>query len=328
MEFSNIRFLAVVAVVVLHVSSLYMIPYYETPLSSDWLVANIFESMTRWCVPIFVIISGYFLLDKEESISHFFNKRASKIIIPIIFWSFFYILWVTFIQLRSGNEIGIKQIISPLIFGKPYYHLWYVFMIPFLYVFTPYLRKLLKIISKKEFFYLVLIVFSYEVINQFVSYFINPVKYNIFINTFFMYVGYFLAGGYLKIYGMPSIKNKYLVIGYVLSTAITAYGVYYFKNDYFYTYLSPTIVLQSFLIFFYLINNFKKNIAGMSEILASLSFGVYLVHPFFRDIVSHIIKPEFLHSILYIPTVSFLIIIISYIFCFIVDKVPHLRKII
>lgn len=329
MEFFNIRFLAVFAVVILHVSSLYIYSGFNNlEPSTDWWVANIFDSMTRWCVPIFIIISGYFLLDKQEFVSQFFKKRASKLIIPIVFWSFFYLLWGSVIQIKVGNEVDLKSFFYPLIIGKPYYHLWYVFMIPFLYFFTPFLRKIIKVLSKKELLTLIFILFVYEVFNQYISFFVNPIEHYIFVNTFLMYLGYFVLGGYFKIHGIPNIKNSILITGYLFSSAGIVYGVYALRNEYFYTYLSPSVVFQSIFIFIYLIKNYTDNIFGLSESLAGFSFGVYLFHPFLRDIVSYFIKPDLFNALIYIPFVSIFIVVVSYVFCFFINKIPYLRKII
>lgn len=60
-----------------------------------WWISNVYDSISRWGVPVFVMVSGALLLDtsKQEGILTFYKKRLSKIFIPIIFWTAFYLFW-------------------------------------------------------------------------------------------------------------------------------------------------------------------------------------------------------------------------------------------
>ena len=35
-----------------------------------WRVFNVYDGLTRWCVPVFVMLSGMFLLDPKKSLSY------------------------------------------------------------------------------------------------------------------------------------------------------------------------------------------------------------------------------------------------------------------
>lgn len=149
----NIRIFSILAVIILHTSSVYVENgIANSSFDMNWWISDAFDSVTRWCVPVFVIISGYLLLGKNESVSIFFKKRASKILIPLIFWSLFYTLYSVLLMIHSNHHLKIKEIIYPFIVGKPYYHLWFVFMIPFLYLITPLLRECMDKISQKIFY--------------------------------------------------------------------------------------------------------------------------------------------------------------------------------
>ncbi|MDQ6971139.1 MAG: acyltransferase family protein, partial [Mariprofundaceae bacterium] len=79
----NSRVLAVFAVILVHVSDGFVSHY---PMGSEyWWIGNIYDSAVRWCVPVFVMISGALLLDpaKHENLNTFYRKRFSRICIPI-----------------------------------------------------------------------------------------------------------------------------------------------------------------------------------------------------------------------------------------------------
>src|SRR5690606_22413849 len=100
--------------------------------------ALFFSSSVRFCVPIFVMITGVLLLQKPEELSIFLRKRFTRLLFPFIFWSFIYISLKTNID-WSWNEIAVfagKQLKSGAEF-----HLWYVYMLIGVYLFIPVLSK-------------------------------------------------------------------------------------------------------------------------------------------------------------------------------------------
>lgn len=87
----NSRILAIFAVIVVHVGA--KVVGENTIGSEYWWYGNIFESLARWCVPVFVMISGALLLDpnKKEDLLTFYRKRLHRIFIPFLFWSVIYL---------------------------------------------------------------------------------------------------------------------------------------------------------------------------------------------------------------------------------------------
>lgn len=70
--FDYLRIISVFAVIVLHISGQ---NWNGTDVSSfEWNVFNAFDSLTRWCVPVFVMISGALFLDKEQPLKSFSKK--------------------------------------------------------------------------------------------------------------------------------------------------------------------------------------------------------------------------------------------------------------
>ena len=107
----------------------------QTPgvLSSDYITLNFFNSMCRWVVPTFVMISGVFFLnkDKECDPKKIFTKNVVRMATAFIFWSFLYALQQSFFPaIGVGKEIPAfseKAFINDFISGE--YHMWYLYMI-------------------------------------------------------------------------------------------------------------------------------------------------------------------------------------------------------
>jgi fucose 4-O-acetylase-like acetyltransferase len=65
----------------------------ENGNSLAWLIAHCgFSSFNLLAVPLFIMISGALLLDRNEEPMTFYRKRFGKILLPFIAWSSIYLL--------------------------------------------------------------------------------------------------------------------------------------------------------------------------------------------------------------------------------------------
>lgn len=120
--FDVMRIIAIFAVLLLHYSSQ---RFYISFPSSEWEIRNIYDSMVRWGVPVFVMISGALFLDsnKKLSIKRLFTKNILRIICAFLFWSFIYLLYDILATNRQnvtpggGNKWSAKRAF-PLVVSK------------------------------------------------------------------------------------------------------------------------------------------------------------------------------------------------------------------
>ena len=79
-----LRILAALAVVTIHVSAS-VVTDSAQEYKSPWMAGNFYDSIGRWCVPIFVMISGALMLSskRDVTIRDFLQKKMSKILIPL-----------------------------------------------------------------------------------------------------------------------------------------------------------------------------------------------------------------------------------------------------
>ena len=78
LEFDILRILAILAVIMIHVSASYIINY--QPNSIQFTLANILDSISRIGVPFFVLISGTFMLDENRELTINKLKKNIKIV--------------------------------------------------------------------------------------------------------------------------------------------------------------------------------------------------------------------------------------------------------
>ena len=110
-------------------------------------------------VNLFIVISGYLLLDKTEEAMVFFKKRILNILPLFLVFNIVYIY------------VG-KIPIMPVLKGKAIAasHFWYIYMILGLYLLTPWLQKVLKY-AEKETFFAVFLWFLHNILNPYLRYF-------------------------------------------------------------------------------------------------------------------------------------------------------------
>ena len=107
-----LRIIATFAVIVLHVSAS---KWYDTPVKDfNWQIYNLYDSLVRWSVPIFVMLSGMFFLNPEKFIptSNIIKKYIFRILLAIIVWGLFYQAYEIIGKFIFRNEsITFKRII-------------------------------------------------------------------------------------------------------------------------------------------------------------------------------------------------------------------------
>lgn len=60
----------------------------------SWNIANIIQSMTRVCVPLFFMISGYLFMQNKEVKT----KNILKVMVNLVFYTVVYFIYVYFFR--------------------------------------------------------------------------------------------------------------------------------------------------------------------------------------------------------------------------------------
>ena len=80
-----LRFAATFAVVALHLSAQH---WADTDIySTAWQAFNLYDSLVRWTVPVFVMISGVFFLAGTQSLRQILRKNVLRIVTAFVFWT-------------------------------------------------------------------------------------------------------------------------------------------------------------------------------------------------------------------------------------------------
>jgi len=329
----NSRILAIFAVVFLHVSGGVVVGYDVG--TEYWWFGNIYDSVVRWCVPVFVMISGALLLDpsKQEKLAVFYTKRLSRILIPLIVWSAFFLAWTFAKSLVKGNELTLIDLLKNLLSGKPHYHMWFLFMILSLYLFTPFFRKIVAHSSRNELLLFIVITFVMSALN-FAYEKVATCGSVPFINWFLSYIPFFFLGYFIR--QDNHTPSKLLLWGiFIISFILTFIGCYilaiYTDLDnglYFYGYLSITVIPMSISLM-YILKSWNNPIVNTSftKQFSILALGVYLVHPIILEIINYKKYGAMsFHPIISIPVITFIVFTVSVGIALIIYKIPYLKR--
>lgn len=128
-----IRVIACFLVVLLHVSAL----QFET-FSPAWPSALVYDSLSRMAVPLFFMLSGFLLLDRETGpLSRFYLRRYVRILLPFVVICIIYY----FTPQYAGYDL--PAYLLHLATHYVDYHLWYVYALAGLYLTLPFFIKIL-----------------------------------------------------------------------------------------------------------------------------------------------------------------------------------------
>jgi surface polysaccharide O-acyltransferase-like enzyme len=322
----NLRALATISVIILHVAAPILYQYNKVSIDI-WWIGNFFDASMRFGVPIFLMITGALILPKTYPISQFLKQRASKIILPFLFWSFVYIIY----NLSNSHEISFietgKYILYKLKNGAAY-HLWYIYMLVGIYLFLPIIGKWIVNSTKQEVTYFIVIWLVVMVINLPI---LLPFKPNINFNYFAGYLGYPVLGYYLAHQIKPNKSNITAVLLIGIGTLITLIGTYFISlsqqafNSVFYSFLTPNVLITAIGIFLlFKQTTIKSNkINFLIKAISKYSYGIYLSHIFVLLWLSRFkITWDFVHPAIGILTTSALCLTISLLITFMLRKIP------
>lgn len=330
-----LRIIAICAVVMIHTSSTFVIT--QSNDSIEFILGNIFDSISRLGVPLFLMISGTLMLDENRNFD--LKKNTLRLILLFLIWSFVYSFYFH-ILLPLMNEESISRVSFFIEFIKGRYHLWYMYAIIGLYLLTPILRCFVKKANRATVLYLICILVALQCTTPIIVLVLKTTSNDILLNLYTYCIDnlginigaglivYYLSGWYIANFE-PSKKASLIIylmgtVGIVAIVSLTQL----FPAQYVYTYSN-----SNFLVFFYAIAVFllikrvynpKETVQKLATCLSNLSFGVYVIH----DLVLELIGKALMSNAFFIPLVWFISILISFIVVFIISKIPIIKKIV
>lgn len=343
--FDVLRAVSIIAVIMLHVTATALHNYEIGTL--EWNISNLYSSLSRFAVPVFIMISGALLLEKEIPITIIYKKYILRFVIAYLAY---YVIYNIIDGLEHGRRFAsiVKKVIS---FSYIPYHLWFIVMIVGLYMIVPILKMIVKDKKTSKYFCILSVLISF-LLPQVLS-IIEIVGGNAFqvINKYFKdlclylpigFTGYFAMGYYLT---HLKISRKMEILIYVSGAAgLVMQFVYQQFNDIqvlngtepLYDYLNinlrASVFLYSVAVFAFAKNHIKsrngkiiKAFTGISK----LSFGIYLVHLAFINVLEKhfgFLTPIGFNPIISNITCTLIVFVLSVILAMALNKIPYIKR--
>ncbi|MCR4676395.1 MAG: acyltransferase [Sphaerochaetaceae bacterium] len=350
--FEYLRVLCILAVLVIHVSGA---NWYRIEIGSrNWVIQTFFNICSRFSVCVFCMISGALLLSptRKTTTRDIYTRYIKRLVICLISWVIIYGVIYTLI-----NHEGFNYFLTRLY--KHPSHLWYIFMLIGMYLALPVLRAIAK--DRKATLYMIWLIFAFGTLSCIISTsdFFSTIagestgfalwsgiigKINETSVAFVPgYLGFFMLGHYIHEYGLGSWHSRIVsatIPALILSSMLTVW-LSSVTDRYVYTLMlesNPLLFLASAGIFAFFRGEKKETdenrpLTKTQKVLlwlGSNTFGVYLVHFAYREILSICfnISVASFNPLLSVPALTLLTYALSLITTVILKKIPGVRKIV
>ena len=316
-----LRAFAIVAVIMCHVDPFFgnYDPFIKHTLHS------IFHDIGLVGVPIFLMISGALLLNKDYDISSFLKRRFSRICYPFVFWIII-ILSIGFFYFKWDAEYLWNVFI-----GGPGSIIWFFWMLVGIYLFLPVVNAFIEKYGLKGAEYFLVIYLFTAILKTFNIY---PLFPSFDLNYFASFIGYPVLGYYLSRKDFKIDDKKMLIIGLILFLVFLSIyvcsGIYKIDIGRHYENVVNVMMAAGFFIFIQymdklnLFDNIKENIIGKMIVSISIcSYGMYYAH----FIIIKYLSQFHIQSNKYLIFVLLFIVFSSWMVTYIFSKIPYIKKV-
>lgn len=306
-----LRILACVGVIVVHTAGAPIVHGWVKAGSNEYKMCVVMDAFVRWCVPIFVMLTGFFLLNPQKGLplKKLYGKNILHIIISLVFWTLFYAVTLHWRWYPFGGQDS---------------HFWYIGMCIGLYISMPVLRMIAannKLLSYSC--WLWLFIRCYYFVGRFVE---LPFIFTDFVYT--DYVGYCLWGWYISQVELKSWHKRLvymlgftglvanIVVPLVSSVSITAYE-------------TPPVICTSVALFLFFIEhpiNLSDRVNKVIFDLSKSTFGIYMVHIFVLTELHSRVYRFIQQPILLTVVIVGAAFVISYGIVWIIRRIPFVGK--
>ncbi|MFH1186250.1 MAG: acyltransferase family protein [Chloroflexota bacterium] len=287
---------------------------------------SLYYTASRVAVPLFFMASGYLLLGKDEGYSAFYRKRALRVFVPFIVWSFIYLAWNGGFSTGPFTLGAVADGLLRILRGPRASHLWFFYVLISLYLITPTLRIFTANARPRDLVYFCGLWFLLDpVLNLIRHVFDVQIGFEFLFLT--GYIGYYVLGHLLG----TTLLTKRLIFAaagvFLAAFAIVFVSVYAGQqsptyDQFFEGYLSVTVVLltaAAFILTRSLSSRLGPPPLRWIKVLSSASLGIYLLHIIALDVLDLGMAPVVAStgwgsSLVMMPLAA----IVGYVACFVI----------
>lgn len=320
-----IRTVATFGVIALHV---FCTEYHSSFGTYNWYVSVVGDSLVRWSVPLFVMISGALFLQPAKIVSYriLLKKYIPRLLLAYVFWSVAYSTMSFIINIINGTELRMELL-------TPHFHLWYIPMLIGVYLLIPLLRK---IVFQEKLARATLILWIGYLMGCFCKFNQIPqigILFN--SNSIVGYAGYFVLGYYVSSHDVSTKQARWIyllgivgaivgVFGSIIISQMRGVGDTTFLNN-----LGPHVVAMSLSLFVFVkrsVSNIKSNLMKFVEYVRKDLFGIYLTHGIWLSLFNASVFRNICNQLITLPLITIIIFFFSLFTTKLIRRIPILHK--
>lgn len=296
----------------------------------------IIESLCKVCVPVFLMVTGALVLDKEYSYKKVLTV-AFKYSLLLIFFNFVVYFYFNVPYLKYMN---FKDFWTRLLTNTHSGHFWYLYTIIPLYIIIPILQKMVKNFKMTDYIFFIFFNFLFLSFIKFLN-IVTDVKIcdSITATSIPCFISLLICGNFIS---KIKISKKYFII----SLIVLIIGYFFMFSSMYFPYLKYGEISQKLnnmdifpvlmmaMAFFYIIrflfNSIKINskLERIISIVGSSTLGIYLIHQIFNfDLSGYLFYTFQFNNILEIILIDIIIFTLSFIINMILKCIPGIKKI-
>lgn len=292
-----------------------------------------FVNNLRWCVPVFLMITGSLLLIPEKKIT--LRKIADYIwriaVVLAVFGTGYAFMELVFSEKTVRISMIPKAILNAMT-GNTWDHLWYLYTLIMLYCFLPLIKACAALENKYLKFMVAMMFFYTSVLPTLKG---IGITLGITVNTVSIYMLYMILGYMIKrnILRIPNVLAWIGIFSSIIFLTVMAYCSDILQltvNNALISHSSVAVVIQSICIF-YLLTELPRVRRECLEHqilhVADASFGIYILHMFYINLFYKVlnINPNVFGAVIFVP-VYIVVLIFTYGTVLLLRKNPVIRR--
>lgn len=319
-NFEFIRIIAMFFIVISHYAQHGLLPAIETKTTIVKFLTMFLHTLGAIGVVLFILLTGYFMIDKKFNVRHFFNVTIETILYS---YGILIISAVFFRDHIDFTPMAIYKSALPILTGQ----YWFVTAYLILYLTIPLINKLFDILDKTT-------LRRYLLLFMFIWFFIPLLGYKIELarGALSNFICLYCIGAYIKRYGIPFFEKKRNAIisiifceGIICLYQFVYLVLHYFNEEWFMhiTWSNSILTVITSVSVFEMIKNIKIKYNPIINYFSSSAFAVYLITE--NIIVKKVLWTKIFHCN-YAPNFWYMFfnmifaVTVSYLVCTLIDK--------
>ena len=323
--FEWLRLFAAAAVVLMHTAAKRWLSISHTV--PEWEVLTWWDSLVRWPVPIFIMITGAIFLPRKTELKKMLRSYVPKMAVCWLFWATVYALY--------------KGDLTPQGILSGYYHLWYLPFLCGVYLVIPFLQKICEDDRLADQLLVTSLVIGVAIpwlVN--LGVFVLPEQRSLIQSLsgmvnytfFFDHIALLLLGHKLHKTELAPLCRRLLYLLGLIAIPVTGIATIWatnraeFQSSLFFDFTAPNNLLTAAAIFVFA-KQHLRNLPKFVAWTAKCSFSIYLVHALVIDLLAdrgyHVLTWNPVWSV---PVLSVAVFAISLALAAVLKKIPWIGK--